>query len=565
MKKRFISSLLAVLLLLGCLPAAAAGYSDVPSAHWAAESIQKATDLGIIQGIGGGKFGLGRTVTRAEFATMLVRLFGWTPVSPAKPSFTDNSDPAAWYYTAVETAAAHGAVPADSKTFRPRDRITREEMAVMLVRSLGYAQLASGVSDTGLPFQDVTGSGGYIAIAYQFGIINGASKTTFLPAGIATREQAAAMMIRLAEKYRSKIGWLHAFYAISSYSQADKISELDAVSFGWSRLQVSTDGVVTLNTTSSGGNEFCFPSGYQTVTGLARSSGVPANLSVYMSTAQTVPASNGTISNACREILTNADRRSAAAAQIVAQLKANPDFAGVTIDFEGMSGSDLKAGFTAFLKQLRAATDQLSKSVYVCVHPATADGAYYNAYDYRAIGSSCDRVILMAHDYEAKSLSASLMRAGYTATPLTPIGSVYYALKAITDPNTGVEDKSKVALAVSFNTAQWALQDGSVINSTPYRPGTSSIYARLTDSGTAMHYSDLYQNPYLTFYDGSAKTQNVVWYEDERSIAAKVDLARMFGVTGVSVWRLGLIPDYAGAAGKEIYYNVWNGLTARHS
>ena len=192
-----------------------------------------------------------------------------------------------------------------------------------------------------------------------------------------------------------------------------------------------------------------------------------------------------------------------------------------------MSGTDLKAGLTAFLKDLHTTMNGLGKKVYVCVEPVTPDGQYYNAYDYRAIGENSDKVILMAHDYQATSMPDNLKAAGFTVTPLTPINEVYYALKAITDPNTGVADLSKIALAVSFNTAQWQLQNNQVINSAPYHPDTASVYTRLIASGTTINYSKQYQNAYATFYNSSSNTQNVVWYEDERSIAAKVDLARM--------------------------------------
>ena len=37
----------------------------------------------------------------------------------------------------------------------------------------------------------------------------------------------------------------------------------------------------------------------------------------------------------------------------------------------------------------------------------------------------------------------------------------------------------------------------------------------------------------------------------------KVGLARMFGITGVSLWRLGNVPDYNDAG---LFYDVWENL-----
>lgn len=562
MKKRLFCFLLAVVIIAGCLSTLAAGtadgtdYSDVPADHWAAAYITQATQLDIINGMGDGIFGLGQNVTRAQFAAMLVRLFDWDLVSPVAPSFSDNQNTGAWYYSAIESAVANGAVIKDSTVFRPDDYITRGDMAVMLVRALGYDTLASSMTGYEMPFTDVTDYADYIMIAYSFGIINGMTSTEFEPGGTATRDQAAAMMIRLYDKYTAKTDWLHGFYAISSSSQMSSISDFDTISFGWSRLEYSVDGGVYLNTTSSNNNEFNFPSGYDWAVQSAQNSAVPTNLNIYLSASQTVTNSNGTVSNACVDILLSAENRSAAVSQIVTQLQSHSFLSGVTIDFEEMSGTELKIGFTAFLKELYTAAEGIGKTVYVCVEPATSDGEYYNAYDYRAIGQNCDKVILMAHDYQATSMPSDLMSAGFTATPLTPIYAVYYALEAITDPVTGVQDISKIALAISFNTEQWQLQNDTVINATPYHPDTSSVYNRLIDAGTTINYSQLFQNPYATFYNSSNDTQNIVWYEDERSIEAKIDLARMFGVNSISIWRLGLIPNYEDSAQREIYYNV---------
>ena len=87
MKKHLTIWLLSIALLLGLAPEARAAerYADVPETHWAASDIARATELGLFQGVGGGKFGLGRPISRAAFATALTRLFGWEEVRPGQP------------------------------------------------------------------------------------------------------------------------------------------------------------------------------------------------------------------------------------------------------------------------------------------------------------------------------------------------------------------------------------------------------------------------------------------------------------------------------------------------
>ena len=200
MKKRLFSALLALLLLCSLAPAAsAAEFVDVPANHWAYSDITAAAQAGLFQGVTATHFGMGSTITRAQFVTVLVRLFGWPTVRPDTPSYSD-CDTTRWYYAAVETARANDALPAYSTTFRPNDPITREEMASMLVRGLGYSTLAGQMSNASLPFNDVTSNRGYIAMAYDFGIINGYDDGTFRPRAVAAREEAAVMLMRVYRK-----------------------------------------------------------------------------------------------------------------------------------------------------------------------------------------------------------------------------------------------------------------------------------------------------------------------------------------------------------------------------
>ena len=98
--KKFTAVLLVLCMTLSILPAASAAgsYTDVPAGHWAENVIAKAAAYQIMLGKGGGRFGLGENVTRAEFAAMLTRIMGWERPSPAAPTFADNADPTQWYY-----------------------------------------------------------------------------------------------------------------------------------------------------------------------------------------------------------------------------------------------------------------------------------------------------------------------------------------------------------------------------------------------------------------------------------------------------------------------------------
>ena len=90
------------------------------------------------------------------------------------------------------------------------------------------------------------------------------------------------MLVRVYEKYTAKTDWLHGFYAISSYQQIGLTKDMDAVSLGWSRMTYTADGGPVLNTTSSGGNVYAIPAGYESAVKELQANGCQLNLSVFM-------------------------------------------------------------------------------------------------------------------------------------------------------------------------------------------------------------------------------------------------------------------------------------------
>ena len=520
--KRF-APLLCSLLLIFCLSAAvSAAYTDVPSDSWAAESIEKAAQYELMHGTGDGLFGYGSSISRAEFITVLVRMFGWELPS------TEDSHWAAPYITA---ATQNCTVSAD-EPFRPDDAITRSEMSVMLVRALGLSALAEDESDAALPFLDVSADRGYIAIAYEIGMTKGMSETEFAPDGTATREQAATMLVRIYEKYHQPSTWKHAFYAISSSSQLELAKQFDEVSLGWARMTYSEEKGAKLEKTTKNNNEYYVPAAYADVVRELEDAGVVLKLDVFMS------------GSSLRKMLADESARTQAVSEIANELtrvfpalERNP-YSGVTVDFEGLRESD-RENFITFMTQLREALPS-EMTLYAAVMPATPDGIYYDGYDFAALGTICDRVILMAHDYANTSLSGFLGSKYHQTQALTPLHKVYFAVRdAVREMGT-----EKLALALSMDAMAWKTDaSGRLTATSATRPIHTTVYQRLTE-GAVRGWSSNYRNAYANYQTESGQ-HIFLWYENERSIEEKVGAARLLGVTGVSVWRLGLIPNYA--------------------
>lgn len=542
-------------------------FSDVPEKNTAFKAVNDLRRLGVTDGIGGNRFGLGKQLTRGEFVTWLVKLMGLKQVSPAKGSFSDNQNKTKYYYKPVETVLKYGIITKTAK-FRPASYITREEMAVMLVCSLGYDNIAARLAYLGKPYADTAANTGYITMVRDFGLMDAAG-TLFKPADRVLREQAAVSLMRLYEKAKAPVLGLNAFYAIKSDPQKDMIRSLTSVSFGWSRLTFDEGtGRIVLNTAYDGtpNQEYNVPEGFSSRVEMAGQAGAAAMLSVYASQdVRITDASSGNSVGIVEYVLTNLDIGDKLIEDISSQLaqtvrgEESAAFDGVVIDFENLKGEALRTSFNSFLKKLRSKLDESGKKLYVTVHPrmAPARSKSFDGYDFRTIGSLADKVILMAHDYDAKTLTDNEMAIGWNNTPLTPLEDVYYALKAITDKKDGVQDRTRIMLQISFKWAVWQKKDGKILNRSQANYNYEN-FLKVMDGNFTITYSPTYRNPYLKFTDPATGIERTVWYEDSRSVLEKIKLAEMFGIRDISLWRLGQIPDFLPQKGsKPVYMDVW--------
>lgn len=543
--------LMAALLLFAGSPLvpAAAAFSDSEN-HWAQEVIDKADQYGLMHGYPDGSFGVGRDMTRGEFVTVLCRMMGWEEADPAVVDIPDIQNH--WAKGAVAAATLRGAVDYGTP-FRPADPISRQEMAVMLVKALDLDLIAQSLDSSEPPFPDVTENIGYITVARDIGMTNGTAgpngTMVFLPNDSAPREQAAAMLVRVYDRLNSTTDWLHGFYAFSSYSQIDFVDELDALSVGWARLCVDPEDGPWINSTKAGGNDWVIPNDPSSALERFAQAELPYNLNVYADTNKTVTLPDETTTSVLELLLTDQETARAAIEALVA---VSEDYAGLTIDFEGLRNEDQREPYAAFLAALRSALPA-DKPLWVCVPPDD----WYKGYDYRAIGESCDKVIFMAHDYQWTSIPEYYLGTDKTNSPVTPISRIYTALQHITDPETGVADRSKIALQISFGTAGFHVdEDGLLLDRTIYHPGSTVIAKRLTQEDTVYTWDEVSRNPYIEYTTEDGKHYKL-WFENAQSVEAKLSLARLFGVTGVSVWRLGNVP----ACPEIENYDVWSTFT----
>ncbi|WP_201003993.1 S-layer homology domain-containing protein [Paenibacillus glycanilyticus] len=174
---------------------------DDTATHWAKKEVDALASLLIIDGVGNGAFDPNRSVTRAEFTALVVRLFGLaTPAASGNGKFGDvqTSD---WFASAVAAATGAGLINGyENGEFRPDQTISRDEMAVILARGLAFAG-HKGDAAGAEAFADQSDIPAWAAEATSqlagLGVVNGKPGNAFDPEGEATRAESAVMMFRM--------------------------------------------------------------------------------------------------------------------------------------------------------------------------------------------------------------------------------------------------------------------------------------------------------------------------------------------------------------------------------
>ena len=177
-------------------------FEDVPASFWAHGVIKELAAKHIISGRAENVFDPQAHMTRAEFAALIARALKLKP--RGAPAFKDVAPDSVF---ADVIAAAHEAGIISGRSadaFAPNDRITREEMAVMIVRAYEYKR---GIGAYGHPesgFADRMAAGAwaraYIDAAAGLGLVTGHGDGTFAPKGLMTRAEGAQIVWQLYNK-----------------------------------------------------------------------------------------------------------------------------------------------------------------------------------------------------------------------------------------------------------------------------------------------------------------------------------------------------------------------------
>ncbi|WP_438434598.1 S-layer homology domain-containing protein [Gorillibacterium sp. sgz500922] len=181
-------------------------FTDIAT-HWAKVDIQSLANKLVVEGYNN-RFLPKDDITRAEFAAIVVRALGLNTAGAKSAGFKDVGS-GMWYADVVNTAAAAGLVKGNGDgTFKPNAKISREEIAALVVRALAYTgkdvSLTAQEQVTAFnPYKDTAQVSAWakkeLASAVKLGLVKGYTPTTLKAQLNANRAEAVTLIKRLLD------------------------------------------------------------------------------------------------------------------------------------------------------------------------------------------------------------------------------------------------------------------------------------------------------------------------------------------------------------------------------
>ena len=188
---RLLSAVLCLVMALSLLPGLAVPAS---AASWMEPYLEKLVSWGVMRGDSSGNLHPDRTLTRAEFVVLVNRAFGYDDVSATVP-FRDVKA-ADWYYDDINIGYTTGYFNGTSKnTASPKSSVTREQAAVLLGRNLVLDDEPGASIDFTDSGKLSNYSRGLIRSAVTEGILSGYGDGSFRPKQSITRGQMAVLLV----------------------------------------------------------------------------------------------------------------------------------------------------------------------------------------------------------------------------------------------------------------------------------------------------------------------------------------------------------------------------------
>lgn len=218
---------------------------------------------------------------------------------------------------------------------------------------------------------------------------------------------------------------------------------------------------------------------------------------------------------------------------------------GLVVDFEGLENVYFEKYF-ALLDQLKFEMERQGKLLIVAIE-ASKD------IEFDKLLEVSDYIILMAHDYDVKNFTDYRTNNNYIYNPQSPLKKIKGDLDKIKEQLEPCE-MDKIILQINYSISQWKIKNKAFVDNDglldgvikPNRPSYDLLYSRILKESLKdmkfYYFDNNSKNPFLFYLEDGVN--NTIWFEDELSTKVKIDIAKEYGLAGVSIWRIGNIPDY---------------------
>lgn len=233
---------------------------------------------------------------------------------------------------------------------------------------------------------------------------------------------------------------------------------------------------------------------------------------------------DGFSSDLAHTILTNNTVNDKLLNNVISELKSK-NYYGLDIDFEYVYPED-RENYNNFLRKAASKVKSQGYMLSTAVAPkvsAAQKGTLYEAHDYPIHGQIADHVIIMTYEW------------GYTYGPPMAVAPLNSVRKVLDYAVTEIPRK-KILMGVPNYGYDWTLPYVQGTAATPVSNSAAANNAAVR--GVDIKFDNTAKSPYYNYVDKNGK-QHVVWFEDARSIDAKLRLVNEYGLGGVSYWTIG--------------------------
>lgn len=198
----------------------------------------------------------------------------------------------------------------------------------------------------------------------------------------------------------------------------------------------------------------------------------------------------------------------------IIKLVQEKNFDGINIDFELLPPKH-KDNLTAFMAELYPKMKAAKKTLIISVFPRVEVAEDVSgAYDYPAIAKNTDFLQIMTYDNHWGTSEPG---------PIAPVEwyekNIKYAIEQCGGPQ-------KVIIGVSAYGYDWVGKEGETVKYV-------DAIVRAEKNGVKIMYDDKAQAPYFKYKD------HEVWFENDKSTAAKLDIVAKYKPAGIAIWRIG--------------------------